>query len=85
MDSLDYGIIDLLRLNARAGYGDITTEIAPADDLLRRALAIDEHGVNAKDFVIGIAASVKPTESPGRAPLSGPVDTHGVGRVHAEF
>ena len=28
MDNLDYGIIDLLRLNARAGYGDIG-EVVP--------------------------------------------------------
>ena len=36
MDSLDYGIIDLLRLNARAGYGDIGEKIGLSASAVKR-------------------------------------------------
>ncbi|MDJ0333603.1 Lrp/AsnC family transcriptional regulator [Salinibacterium sp. G-O1] len=36
MDNLDYGIIDLLRLNARAGYGDIGDVIGLSASAVKR-------------------------------------------------
>ena len=36
MDSLDYGIIDLLRQNARAGYGDIGEVIGLSASAVKR-------------------------------------------------
>jgi DNA-binding Lrp family transcriptional regulator len=36
MDSLDYGIIDLLRLNARAGYGDIGDVVGLSASAVKR-------------------------------------------------
>src|SRR3954466_5310824 len=36
MDSLDYGIIDLLRQNARAGYGEIGTAIGLSASAVKR-------------------------------------------------
>ena len=36
MDSLDYGIIDLLRLNARADYGDIGEKIGLSASAVKR-------------------------------------------------
>lgn len=36
MDNLDYGIIDLLRLNSRAGYGDIGEKIGLSASAVKR-------------------------------------------------
>jgi DNA-binding Lrp family transcriptional regulator len=36
MDNLDYGIIDLLRLNARVGYGDIGSKIGLSASAVKR-------------------------------------------------
>jgi len=36
VDNLDYGIIDLLRLNARAGYGDIGEKIGLSASAVKR-------------------------------------------------
>jgi DNA-binding Lrp family transcriptional regulator len=36
MDSLDYGIIDLLRQNSRAGYGDIGEQIGLSASAVKR-------------------------------------------------
>src|ERR1700750_2848452 len=43
MDSLDYGIIDLLRQNARAGYGDIGEVIGLSASAVKRR--VDRAGV----------------------------------------
>jgi DNA-binding Lrp family transcriptional regulator len=39
MDSLDYGIIDRLRLNARAGYGDIGEVVGLSASAVKRRVA----------------------------------------------
>ncbi len=36
MDNLDYGILDLLRLNARAGYGDIGEAVGLSASAVKR-------------------------------------------------
>ena len=56
MDSLDYGIIDLLRLNARAGYGDIGEVIGLSASAVKRR--VDR--LVADGVILGFTIQVDP-------------------------
>ena len=56
MDSLDYGIIDLLRLNARAGYGDIGEVIGLSASAVKRR--VDK--LVADGVIVGFTIQVDP-------------------------
>ena len=59
MDSLDYGIIDHLRLNARAGYGDIGDIIGlSASAVKRRVARLGSDGV-IRGFTIQVDPAVE--------------------------
>jgi DNA-binding Lrp family transcriptional regulator len=56
MDNLDFGILDLLRQNARAGYGDIGDRVGlSASAVKRRVDRLHETGV-----IVGYTAVVDP-------------------------
>jgi DNA-binding Lrp family transcriptional regulator len=57
MDSLDYGIIDLLRQNARAGYGDIGEVIGLSASAVKRR--VDR--LVADKVIRGFTVQVDPT------------------------
>ena len=57
MDSLDYGIIDLLRQNARAGYGDIGEVIGLSASAVKRR--VDR--LVADKVIRGFTVKVDPT------------------------
>ncbi len=56
MDSLDYGIIDLLRQNARAGYGDIGEVIGLSASAVKRR--VDR--LVADKVILGFTIQVDP-------------------------
>ena len=59
MDNLDYGIIDLLRQNARAGYGDIGSSVGlSASAVKRRVDRLVADGV-IKGFTVQVDPAVE--------------------------